>query len=119
MFKQKLSKKLFFTLKGRALGVTYIQIGEINSWAIAQNWGTKKRLALRQWLGQFPVIHGSVAVAETWSEIAAFATKRGRPTPVNDSWVAACCLTHDLPLVTMNLRDFRDLSEFEGLELIT
>jgi len=118
MFKRNLSKKLFFTLKGRTLGVTYIQIGEINNWAIAQNWGNKRRSELKQWLGQFPVIHGNVAVAETWSEIVAFAAKRGRPAPVNDSWVAACCLTYGLPLVTMNLRDFRDLASFEGLELI-
>ena len=26
------------------------------------------------------------------------ATQRGRPRPVNDTWVAACCLAYGLPL---------------------
>ena len=49
----------------------------------------------------------------------AYAEKRGRPRPVNDSWIAACCLTYDLPLATMNVADFEDFVEYEGLRLIT
>jgi toxin FitB len=33
-------------------------------------------------------------------------------------WVAACCLYHDLPLATLNLKDFEDFAEHEGLTLI-
>jgi predicted nucleic acid-binding protein len=32
--------------------------------------------------------------------------------------VAACCLTFDLPLATMNVKDFKDFAEHEGLTLI-
>lgn len=42
--------------------------------------------------------------------------KRGRPRPVNDSWIAAVCLTYELPLATRNVKDFED---YEGLEIIT
>jgi predicted nucleic acid-binding protein len=43
----------------------------------------------------------------------------GRPRPVNDTWVAACCLAYDLPLATLNVKDFADFAEHDGLELIT
>jgi len=52
-------------------------------------------------------------------EIAGYATKRGRPRPVNDTWVAACCLTFGLPLTTLNVTDFQDFVDHEGLVLIT
>lgn len=42
----------------------------------------------------------------------------GRPRPVNDSWIAACCLAHDLPLATFNAKDFADYASHDGLHLI-
>jgi len=33
-------------------------------------------------------------------------------------WVAACCLHYDLPLATLNVKDYRDFAEHEGLALI-
>ena len=43
---------------------------------------------------------------------------RGRPRPVNDSWIAARCLAQDLPLATFNTKDFADFAENDGLTLI-
>ncbi len=37
---------------------------------------------------------------------------------MNDSWIAACCLTRNLPLATLNLKDFRDFADHEGLTVI-
>jgi toxin FitB len=39
-------------------------------------------------------------VAVRWGELQARAERRGRPRPVNDTWIAACCLVRDLPLAT-------------------
>lgn len=47
---------------------------------------------------------------------------RGAPwytLPVNDSWIAACCLARDLPLATLNIKDNADLAKREGLALLT
>jgi hypothetical protein len=41
---------------------------------------------------------GYEAVAAVWGRLSAAATQRGRPPPVNDMWVAACCLTYEAPL---------------------
>jgi predicted nucleic acid-binding protein len=47
------------------------------------------------------------------------AQRRGRPRPLNDSWVAACCIEGGLPLLTLNRRDFMDFAERDGLVLLT
>ncbi|MET0191390.1 MAG: PIN domain-containing protein, partial [Pseudonocardia sediminis] len=57
-------------------------------------------------------------VATIWGEIQAHAQIRGRPRPINDSWIAACCLARELPLATLNVKDFADFAEHEGLELL-
>jgi predicted nucleic acid-binding protein len=56
-----------------------------------------------------------------WGELSAAATQRGRPRPVNDTWAAACCLAYDLPLATLNIKDFADFADFaehDGLMLV-
>ena len=57
-------------------------------------------------------------VATVWGEIQAHAQLRGRPRPINDSWIAACCLARELPLATFNIKDYADFAEHEGLELV-
>jgi predicted nucleic acid-binding protein len=51
-------------------------------------------------------------------ELSAAAIQRGRTRPVNDTWVAACCLAYQLPLATLNLKDFKDFAEHHGLRLL-
>lgn len=56
-------------------------------------------------------------VATTWGELQARAQLRGRPRPVNDTWIAAGCLVERLPLATFNAKDFVDFAEHDGLIL--
>jgi toxin FitB len=58
------------------------------------------------------------AVSVTWGHLQARAQRRGRPRPVNDAWIAACCLVDDLPLATFNAKDFADFAQHEGLRLL-
>lgn len=57
-------------------------------------------------------------VAITWGHLQARAQLRGRPRPVNDTWIAACCLVEGLPLVTFNTKDYEDFAVHEGLLLM-
>ena len=44
-----------------------------------------------------------------WGELQAHAERRGRPRPVNDTWIATSCLVRGLPLATLNVKDFSDI----------
>ncbi len=94
-------------------------IGELAKWTALRNWGPRNRASLDAWLQDKPVIPGSKTIAIKWGELSAAATTRGRPRPVNDTWIAACCLAYGLPLATLNTKDFKDLAEHHGLVLIS
>lgn len=56
--------------------------------------------------------------ARKLASLQAHAERRGRPRPVNDTWIAACCLVRDLPLATLNIKDFSDFADHDGLRII-
>jgi hypothetical protein len=45
-------------------------------------------------------------------------TSLDHPWIVQSSTLAACSLTRGLPLATLDVKDFRDFAEHEGLSLI-
>jgi predicted nucleic acid-binding protein len=63
------------------------------------------------------VLPYDIRVAYGWGQLAAAAQARGRPRPVNDMRVAACCLAEDVPLATRNVKDYADFVEHHGLRL--
>jgi predicted nucleic acid-binding protein len=73
---------------------------------------------LEAWLSTRPTLPYIDAVARRWGEISAYDTRRGRPRPQNDSWMVACGLVYDLPLATLNVKDFADFAEYEGLRIV-
>jgi predicted nucleic acid-binding protein len=98
--------------------VTFVTVGELWRWASVRRWGRTSRAELERWLARVTVLESDDDVCRTWGQISADANRRGRPRPINDSWIAACCLSHDLPLATLNLKDFVDYTEHEGLTLL-
>jgi toxin FitB len=98
--------------------VTFVTIGELTQWTRLRHWGPGNRATLDTWLSDKPVIPAARCIAVIWGELSAAATQRGRPRPVSDSWVAACCLADDLPLATLSVKDFAGFAEHDGLVLI-
>src|SRR6266576_3740021 len=103
IIKNRLPASLAAQLAGTQTAITFVTLGELTKWSVRRGWGAQRRTALDRWLTARPVLPGNDEVARTWGEIAGYATKRGRPRPVNDTWVAACCLTFGLPLTTLNV----------------
>ena len=58
-------------------------------------------------------------MAQTWGRLSAAGQRRGRTTPINDTWIAASCLAEGLPLATLNVKDYQAFAEHHGLVLIT
>jgi predicted nucleic acid-binding protein len=119
IIKGRLSSSLAGKITGMQSAVTFVTRGELTKWSVMRNWGAPRRADLERWIAARAPIPVTDDVARTWGEISAYAVKRGRPRPINDTWIAACCLTFDLPLATLNLGDFQDFVDHEGLVLIT
>ena len=93
-------------------------IGELTQWTKIRDWGPRRLDQMDAWLLDKPVIPAARTVAVKWGELSAAATRRGRPRPVNDTWIAACCLAYGLPLATLNIKDYADFAEHDGLTLV-
>ena len=99
--------------------ITFVTRAELTKWAEVHSWGPHNRQRLATWLAGMPTLPGGDAVADVWGVLAAAASKRGRPRPQNDMWIAAACLAYGLPLATLNVKDYTDFAEFHALEQIT
>lgn len=117
-FKGRLPAALAARLAGTQPLITFVTVGELAQWTRLRDWGPRNRAMLERWLADKPVISGGKSIAVTWGELSAAATQRGRPRPVNDTWIAACCIAYRLPLATLNIKDFADFAEHDGLSLI-
>lgn len=55
---------------------------------------------LRDLLTRSRVINADAAVAEIYAELRLALERAGTKIPMNDLWIAACCVAADLPLVS-------------------
>ena len=118
LLKERLPDPLLPRLSGRPLAITFVTVGELTQWTFIRHWCPQRRAGLDRFFARVVVLPCSLRVARIWGEIQAHAQLRGRPRPVNDSWIAACCLVRELPLATLNIKDYVDYAEHEGLELL-
>jgi toxin FitB len=117
-FKGRLPATLVKRLGRAQFGITFVTLGELTQWATLREWGKRSRDQLAAWTSTKVVLPYSDDVARKWGEISALAIKRGRTRPINDTWIAACCLVYNLPLATGNVKDFEDFATYEGLTII-
>jgi predicted nucleic acid-binding protein len=119
VIRDRLTGPLLARLANQTWCVTFVTVGELWKWADMRSWGARSRRDLENWLASVVVLPYDKRVSRMWGSVAAAGYRRGRPTPVNDTWIAACCLAHGVPLATQNVKDFTDFVEHEGLVLVT
>lgn len=115
IFRRKLPGQMAARLAGKTWCVTFVTVGEMTQWAWLRSWSPRNVGALDEWLSSLIMLDATGESARTWGRISADGKRRGRTLPVNDSWIAACCLTEGLPLATLNAKDFADLVEHHGV----
>jgi hypothetical protein len=118
LHRRKLTGPLATRLIGREPLITFVTYGELTKWVEIRHWGARRREELAGWLSGIPVLPGDESVAAIWGRLSAAAIRRGRPRPVNDMWIAACCLAYEVPLATLNLKDYEDFKEHHGLHIL-
>lgn len=119
LLRRRPSPTLLRDLDGSIPAVTFVTIGELTKWTLVRHRAPSRRDQLRAFLDAMVTLPYDTLVATRWGEIQAYAQLRGRPRPVNDSWMAACCLVRDDPLVTFNTKDYVDFVEHEGLRTLS
>jgi predicted nucleic acid-binding protein len=84
-------------------------VGEIRFGILLLRRGTR-RDRLERWfdegVGRLHCVSWDAATGLRWAQLLADLRARGRAMPIKDSLIAATALTHDLPVVTLNRRDF-------------
>lgn len=116
--RRRTSTTLARHLDGKTLAITFVTVGELTKWTLVRNWGPQRKAGMQTFLSRLVVLPYSATVAGVWGELQAYAQLRGRPRPANDTWIAACCLVRELPLATLNVKDFTDFAEHEGLQIL-
>jgi hypothetical protein len=118
IFRGRLPAAMRARLTGKRWCIPFVAVAEMTQWARARNWAPRNEAALDRWLSAQLFLKCGWETARTWGNLAADGQRRGRIPPVNDAWVAACCLTEGLPLATLNFKDFADFADHNGLVLI-
>lgn len=106
------------SLVGVTAVISFVTYAEMYKWAKVRDWAPHNFSQLIRWLNETPTLESNTAVSAMWGELAAAGAKCGRSCPENDTWIAACCLVHDLPLATLNVRDFQYFVDNHGLRLL-
>jgi len=118
-FRRRLQPDLASRLAGKLWCLTFVTVAEMTQWAQLRSWAPRNQAALEEWLSRFAFIDAGWEAARTWGRISASGKSRGRPYPINDTWIAACCLAEGLPLATLNTKDYADIAEHHGLVLVS
>jgi predicted nucleic acid-binding protein len=119
LLRRKLAEPISRQILGQVTAVTFVTVGELTKWTLVRRWGERSVATLHSFLDNMLILPYDTRVAARWGELQAYAQLRGRPRPVNDTWIAACCLVRELPLATFNTKDFVDFAEHEGLQLLS
>jgi toxin FitB len=89
----RLPAALFHQVVANDVCITFASAGELLwSWALARRWGGARRGGLNLRLDKATILPAGLATAKIWAAITTGGQRRGRPRPLNDTWIAACCI---------------------------
>ena len=103
-------------LENKTLVLSFMTVAELYQWAYLRNWGEQRQARLEERLRAFVIAPYDDRLCRTWAMICVERQRLGQPISVQDAWIAATALRHDVPLVTHNRHDFTPIT---GLTIIS
>jgi len=127
------TKKYLKYLIGRKILRAFPTDAELMYWLNTTPEGKNKELykqGISEIIDQTSVIDSDSSIAAKWAEIVTKGNQLGRvhlhdkrnpnrDSQINDTWIAACALALNLPLVSDNFKDFDWMQKALGLKLIS
>lgn len=98
-------------IAGHPLAMPFAVVGELKVFAIRAGLQQKRLDALDRAIGACVVIPSDARVVEVWAGLRSKLINQLKGEGINDLWIAACCLVHDLPIVTGNRGDFEQIQK--------
>jgi predicted nucleic acid-binding protein len=98
-------------IAGHPLAMPFPVVGELKVVAFRSGLQERRREELQRAIGACVVIPSDARVVDKWAELRAKLISQLKGEGINDLWIAACCLVHDLPIVTNNLSDFTKIQQ--------
>jgi predicted nucleic acid-binding protein len=97
-------------------GISAITLGELRLGVLqARNpEAASRRLSTYQLAQRFEALTVDEAVSDAWALLVSRLRTSGRKVPINDSWIAATAIAHQVPIVTQD----SDYDAMPGIEVI-
>ena len=77
-------------------------IGELRYGALNSKRHTENLLEVERLVSRCRVLEITAATAAVYARLRLRLKEKGRPIPENDLWIAALCVEHQVPLVTVD-----------------
>jgi predicted nucleic acid-binding protein len=124
-----LDTSVFIAQEGRGLNVSalpdevavsVVTYGELRAGVLAATDVSvrSRRLSTLQTVADLHPLPVDTAVADQWARLRLLLAAAGRRVNVNDTWIAATALAHDVPVITQDT-DYEALAEISDLHVVT
>jgi predicted nucleic acid-binding protein len=124
-----LDTSVFIAQEGRGLNVSalpdevavsVVTYGELRAGVLAATDVSvrSRRLSTLQTVADLHPLPVDTAVADQWARLRLLLAAAGRRVNVNDTWIAATALAHDVPMITQDT-DYEALAEISDLHVVT
>ncbi|HEX6528161.1 MAG TPA: type II toxin-antitoxin system VapC family toxin [Streptosporangiaceae bacterium] len=103
---------------GYEWGVSVITLGELRLGVLQARdpEAAARRLSTYQLAQRFEPLGVDDAVSDAWALLVSRLRAAGRKAPVNDSWIAATAIAHEVPIVTQDA-DYDAMPDIEVIRI--
>lgn len=111
VFKGDSRAQLYFdALQDKQPAVSFMTVAELYQWAAIREWGEERTRRLTQTLQEtYLVLSFDFALCQLWGSLRAQRRILGDPISPQDAWIAATAFYYDIPLITHNPKDFKNI----------